>query len=543
MVASKKKKKPTANSTRGFATTSTPSKPKDQVPVDVQESVDSAGSSNDVNLHVNRALETISANSTDKAADELSPEQLEKELEDSDLLLLVEKYGESTKKNVSHNVQKLQTERRLLRAQAVSLNTRPRLPPDSLQLILDRLATLENGVPGSAGESIAIQRPLELHTDGFLVDVWTLYQILPQLGFSDLQREHVLRDLLQKAHARTLPHANGGKDHAWGLPYCLEWFARSADSEKASTYDGYDSAQNQKSRDEVTRRYGSVPDTAPEESTATGPSNEQNPDSRAVLPALVDDNSFPQTLDDSESDVASDLEPDEMINKYLALRTQLFQVSPETDEQIDKKGRKHKPQSISVAHGSTKAARLDSKMAKLKSDILFDKDEAERQWYAMKLDLVRDHADRKRLGVRDLFDDEIPSEVPHSNNSSSAMDEVADEASMLGELFSSLPDTDLDGGLSLKGTGPTGALIKVRDFGKWNGMSPRRVFEEACRARYATCRKYDTGDYSQLQQRFFIQSLLQVLVRNKFLQKTSSPRTMVTSTECGFSYCYRWDFL
>lgn len=495
MAAGKKKKKPAVNLARGFAITSTPSKPKSQNTIDDQSAPDPTGNKDEKNSPVVAPVDVTSNKQSEKLVPELNPDQLEKQLEDSDLLLLVEKYGESVKKSVFRQVSKLRTERRLLRAQADHLRTRSWLPFDLIELVIDRLTTLEKGKGESCREPGWQPHPLDLIPDDVLIKVWSLHQLLPQLGFSDFQRENALRELLQREQAGIVPHESGGKDYTWGLSYCLDWFARSADSGEAQSYDESKSGQHSDLGSEVLRRDKHVLFSATEVSRSESPSSQREMESRAASPDVNPADSSPQVSSETESDIDSDLEPHEMVSKYLALKTRHFHLSPASEEQNDGKGKKPKPQTSSLAHDRSRTARLDSKIAKIRSDILFDQQEADRQWSVLRIDLVRETANRRRLGVDDKVEDEKKHGKSEPNGSSSAAEEVEEEASMLGELLSGLPDTAPDGGICMRPEDPGGALIKVRNFGKWNGMSPRRILEEACRARFVTSDAAAVGMY------------------------------------------------
>lgn len=120
--------------------------------------------------------------------------------------------------------------------------------------------------------------------------------------------------------------------------------------------------------------------------------------------------------------------------------------------------------------------RLIVKLNKIKADILFDASEASRRWADCQVDLAREAADRRRLGIRDGIDP----------NQAEALDNDEDNADMLEGLFDSLPASTNGLGVRAEGTGSEGLgkeLVNIRDFGKWTGLSPRRILEEACKSR------------------------------------------------------------
>ena len=128
--------------------------------------------------------------------------------------------------------------------------------------------------------------------------------------------------------------------------------------------------------------------------------------------------------------------------------------------------------------------RLKSKLNKIRSDILFDEDEADRRWADIHFDLAKDTAARKKFEISNGSEPE--SVMSCTADTSVTAKQDSDDSGLLGELFFGLPDvtTELATGVSSLTVTDTGSeAIEIRDFGKWTGISPRRVFEEACRAR------------------------------------------------------------
>jgi ATP-dependent RNA helicase DHX29 len=62
----------------------------------------------------------------------------------------------------------------------------------------------------------------------------------------------------------------------------------------------------------------------------------------------------------------------------------------------------------------------------------------------------------------------------------------SDDDAALADLFASLPVNEVDpltGKSSTVINGSNGIKVTIQDFGKWTGVNPTRVLEEACRAR------------------------------------------------------------
>lgn len=224
MAPNKKKKKPVSNPARGFATTSTVSKAKanDIIESDEETRVEEPeqGAANVLSHKIGEHVE--------KALHELSPEELEKQLEESNLQVFAETHGNKIKKEASRQSIKLQTERRLLRAQAEPLVTRQWLPPAIIQLILNLLELLDakqSRSDESDNGSDSKQGIAHFSDDDLLVKLWTLRQLLPQLGFSIAVTHLALRHLLDKLNDPTPKSLSAAKDSVWGLEECFSWLA------------------------------------------------------------------------------------------------------------------------------------------------------------------------------------------------------------------------------------------------------------------------------------------------------------------------------
>jgi len=204
------------------------------------------------------------------------------------------------------------------------------------------------------------------------------------------------------------------------------------------------------------------------------------------------------TLPSSQSESDSDLEPDDLVEKYLGLQRRLYEIKPEPfdlDRNRQKLG-KHRAANVKGNLGldaNSTIARLTAKLNKIKSDILFDEDEAERRWAEIHIDLAKEFSDRKRLGIPNDNDREQPKNPAILASDASKSGNPADEEdadSIFGELFASLPYSTTNpatGASVMSALDSGGSTVKIRDFGKTTGMSPRRIFEEACKSRYSNC--------------------------------------------------------
>lgn len=235
MAPNRKKKKPASNPARGFATTSIASKPKE---VDVTEDTEAALPIQEEKLvKANPMVSSpIALDSTSKELHELTPEELERQLEESELQLLVEKHGERSKKDASRQISRLQTERRVLRTQAEPLNTHRWLPPELMLQITDQLVTqLDSG--GLYVELDNKVRPQAILEDDLSVKLWTLRQVLVKLGFSAARAHEAVSQVLQNDHLAKHATLNQVKDSIWCLEECLDWLGLVCEPGELLDYD------------------------------------------------------------------------------------------------------------------------------------------------------------------------------------------------------------------------------------------------------------------------------------------------------------------
>jgi len=201
----------------------------------------------------------------------------------------------------------------------------------------------------------------------------------------------------------------------------------------------------------------------------------------------------------------SDIDPDELLPVYLETKTKLFNLQPpKTSSQIS--GQRNRGRDSSVRGKSIhlptdpKVAKLQRKLKKIESDVLFDQYLADQQWEKQRIQLERDAAAQRIAAggptervphpaeVSDDSDDEVSREAARIGAEILAED-TSDDDGAIADLFASLPVTEVDpvtGKSSVVVNGSDGSKVTIRDFGKSTGVSPRRVFEEACRARWVT---------------------------------------------------------
>jgi ATP-dependent RNA helicase DHX29 len=234
MAGGKKKKKPASNPARGFATTSIASKPR----ADISDPVTSAETppkpDNPSASHT--AAGTILAASSDannptQVPAQISPEDFEKQLDESELQGLVDKHSQKSKRDATRQIARLQTDRRLLRSQADSLNTRKWLPPDLMEEILDVIVVDGRSAIHSVGQDSLSSQKL-LSEEDLTIKLWILQQTLDGAGFHTDKVKLAVDYILA-----TSDHVIVNKDSVWGLEESLEWLARECSRDQLPDYE------------------------------------------------------------------------------------------------------------------------------------------------------------------------------------------------------------------------------------------------------------------------------------------------------------------
>ncbi|KAK7565571.1 P-loop containing nucleoside triphosphate hydrolase protein [Phyllosticta paracitricarpa] len=482
-MAPKKKKKPAANA-RAVATTSIASKPK----IDKKlESSDMSGTAtpNTAPSSVTPADGTASPAGVAPAPKELhqmTPEELEQQLERNELQMLVDKYAQKVRRESSRNVSRIQTDRRLVRSQAQYLATREWLPEEIMLQVLDLAKDEINEEYSSPEHKFSIRNISE---EDAMVRLWTLAQTLTDMGFSKDRVRSMLVLICQN------PPPLDASNQVWGLQECLDWLAANCSLEELPPEDEGQPV----SPPNLYRRQmaNSTPTDSPKRSETPAPErNPGNPQKQRAASSTRQNE--PSKQDDFDvSDLDSDMEPDQLLSTYLDVQTRLFQVDPELAPASNSKQKSKKsrgPQkSASVSQGAQK---LQKKLQQIESDILFDSRTADEQWASKRVELVQLAPSRSRNKKAEEKTSEIPE--PESTGAGAVNDIMQEAAAMAGDALLENPDEDngLLGGIfaaepgegqPISTEGTESANVTVRDFGKAVGMNPRRVLEEACRAR------------------------------------------------------------
>ncbi|OIW29260.1 P-loop containing nucleoside triphosphate hydrolase protein [Coniochaeta ligniaria NRRL 30616] len=492
MAGKKKTKKPAANPARGFATTSVASKPR----IDTPDSTDeAAGSSNNVTAPsatdpaapvAGQALPGAAAGtgSTKEAEKSLSPEEFERQLEESELQLMVEKYAQKVRRDVQRQKNRLETDRRVLRGQAETVNTRKWLPPELMDHIID-LIQAESRFAASSITSENNSAGKVLQEEDLTIKLWTLQETLVAAGFPEDKIQPVLHFVLDIANNVSAPN----RESIWGLDEALEWLARECVRDELPDYEG----RGKKSQ-------ADTPMDTPFGSGATTPrilelesrngSTSKSATQKARSPRIASPKQPKVTYDE-------EIEPDDLLPAYLEAKEKLFALQRPSHDTARLKAPK---QSARGGSNNPKEALLLAKIEKIEKDVLFDKYIAEEQWRARKIVLEKDYALARKQKLEEEAKEKEASEPnePVEDDQDEVSREAAriaaevlaqndeDDDDALADLFASLPTNEVDPTTGKTNTvinGTDGSKVIIRDFGKWTGVSPLRALEEACRAR------------------------------------------------------------
>ncbi|KAL8653236.1 MAG: hypothetical protein Q9210_002216 [Variospora velana] len=485
MAPKRKNKKPASNLARGFATVSTVSKSKS-----VNESATEDIASQSVPDQDNVPQDSTNSRVVvEKEVHQLSPEQLEQHLEESELNLFLEKHGERVKRDVSRQINKLQTEKRLIRAQAEPLQLRSWLSPEIMGLIVEAIEA-EQPAEGTASELRGVS---DTQGDDLNLRIWTLQQVLCQLGFPyDLCLEclHHLLYVMQDAPTRERLE---GKDSIWGLECSLDWLALHCKPQQVPSYTRNNSEKAYRS--EMEQWDDLRPDSESDFALSGSPLASAQPHGIDGIESTC----TKRALTPTDSDTESDVDPDAMTDRYVDLQTSLYEL--ETEQGIAQPQVLSKTESrpeINWTEGSrSQFVKILSRLERLKSDILFDQYDADRKWTEKRNELAKAAAQRRKLQLHDgKQSGSADSRRKHANgvatlgSTHEAHDEPQDDIGVeaLGDFFSGLPDIDSPHVTDSDIQGLSNLPLHIRDFGTWNGMSPTRLLSDACKARDSSSR-------------------------------------------------------
>jgi ATP-dependent RNA helicase DHX29 len=200
-------------------------------------------------------------------------------------------------------------------------------------------------------------------------------------------------------------------------------------------------------------------------------------------------------------DYDSDIDPDDLLPVYLESKTKLFHLqSPNSRRPPNRRNRGSNVPKLqnTLSTPDPASAKLVQKIKKIEDDVLFDKYLADQQWEIQRIQLEKEVAANRNAtepaldsndsqGSETLVDSEDEVSREASKIGQAMLDDMSsDDDAALADLFASLPVNEVDpltGKSNTVVNGLNGVKVFIRDFGKWTGVNPTRVLEEACRAR------------------------------------------------------------
>ncbi|EXJ86531.1 hypothetical protein A1O3_03482 [Capronia epimyces CBS 606.96] len=471
MAPNRKKKKPAANPARGFATTSLPSKAKSVEQASDATADEERASSTPIVAPKVQGSGSGSGNSNSKPSQEtsdikdMSPEELEAHLETSELEALVEKYAARSTADASRQVAKLETERRQLRSQAYRLSTYPWLTDDTVNELLE-LSASETADSASGGRATAAVEDEEK----LLIDLWTLERVLEALKLPRVS----------EAIAQVAVLAIRGKlvissDSLPGLQEAFEWYGSNTGPSELPHYETVTALKPGQSGDTTPLQANSEP--------ASAIQSRQSPSSTPAKTSEPEEESSPDVSSDSDEDI----DPAELTGKYIRLQSLIWEVQRNQEANEGQK---------STARRQKRVSRLKQKIERLRRDPLFDEYEAEVGWSASQIDLqasheqsLREKAAAKRREQSQNKSHELtnrPSgpatatQTSHHQEEGQPAEDLntdGDGDGLLAGMFGEADGNENEN--STQQDDPQG--VKLLHFGRWTGVSPRRLLDEICK--------------------------------------------------------------
>ncbi|KAK5407781.1 hypothetical protein LTR06_007524 [Exophiala xenobiotica] len=466
MAPNKKKKKAASGPARGFATTSIPSKAK---PVDepeqntVRPSVggQEQGAPGEPSAAPNGQATDVGTNGQQATKiEDMTPEELEAHLETSELEALVEKYSARCIADGNRQVSRLETERRQLRSQANTLSTYPWLPEETIDQVLEMNAT--RTATNGHGSNTSIASSAE---ELALIDLWTLQRVLQALQLPRVSEAiYYIAGLAASGQLKTTA------DLCPGLPEALQWYATNTEAAELPNYEHVAGPRPGKSGDSTPVQDDSEAGTATQ--------SRQSPVSTPIELSEPEDDS----PDDSAFESDEDDDPTKLTGKYVRIKQLLWELgNPDPSVEPPRLSRKQK-----------RTVNLGERLQKLRRDPLFDEYEAESAWNETMIELDATHQHRLRIEAtrrRNQKKGEVPKPTREETEDTKIASDGGKPADHDGdELLGGMFEHADDAVSSEEGTQSQGANVKVVDFGKWTGVSPRKLLEDTCKGYDAKCR-------------------------------------------------------
>jgi ATP-dependent RNA helicase DHX29 len=185
---------------------------------------------------------------------------------------------------------------------------------------------------------------------------------------------------------------------------------------------------------------------------------------------------------DSPSEFSDADDPGSLVPRYVSLKSRIYKIQPSLFN-----GSKVKKSKETVSSGDSEAeaavASLRRKLGRLEKDILFDEHLAEEKWQEELANLRIETAETWRQNLGSPISNGPAQRPPPIAKQDRPESEEENEDGLLGDMFSlEIENAGAEG--PAQAPGETTTVTKLRDFGRTTGVNPRRVLEDACKARF-----------------------------------------------------------
>ena len=162
----------------------------------------------------------------------MTPEEFEMHFEEAELQIIVEKFAQKTRRDANRQRSRLETDRRLLRSQADSVNSVKWLPPEIMDNVLDLIKAESRFAPSAVSSENVASGKMPAEED-MITRLWTLQQVLAAVRFPEDRIKTAVQHILDIAPSVVLPL----RDSIWGLEEALDWLARECALEDLPPYE------------------------------------------------------------------------------------------------------------------------------------------------------------------------------------------------------------------------------------------------------------------------------------------------------------------
>ena len=443
-MAPKKKKKAATNPARGFATTSIPAKTR-MVDSDAESTTKSTSVATPGTSTPERQAEDgvtgREQEHDDPSVQNMTPAELERHLEDAELQDLLDRNGPRCRTECRRQLIRLENDRRQSRTYTHALHPRDWLDDD---LVARSLAHFDQA-PDTASRT-----PLEAANDEKLVlELWVLYRVIAALQFPDV--DGAMR------HVINLSITGGIKPSSsmtYGLQEAFEWFALHYNESDLRQAEALNVQQQENVLDTP------IADIACKTSIQNNDSAVDATNGRS-MPSSDLSNSEESDLDDDDD--GGDDDPSQLVNRWLQLQTRLWRIGNQE------------------AGKNTKRSRLlQERVHTIERDILFEKDEAEHRWLAVKIGLQRETSIANPTGK--TLSMQHDQQHGHAGGTGSDRHDASESVSVVDS--GGVADDDVFGTIfeTIESTATEDAAetVQIHHIGKYTGLSPQSLLKQVC---------------------------------------------------------------